>query len=129
MLSKLTRQVCRLALRNQFNNVCVVGPRLVYKVDEVKSATANYFARRSLALSSIVHDAKKDIDNPKSRKKRDKYTIGFSAEDDKKIIEYVKKYGKEVKTWKKLANIFGRKEYKYIKNHYEFYLENTPTAT
>ena len=65
MLSKLTRQVCRLALRNQFNDVCVVAPRLVYKFDEVKSAAANqnYFAR-SLALSSIIHGSKKDINNP-----------------------------------------------------------------
>ena len=95
MLSKLTRQVCRLTLRNQFNSVFVVAPRLVYKFDEVKAAAANqnYFAR-SLALSSIVHDTKKDIDSPKSRKKLAKYTTGFSADDDKKIIEYVKKYGK-----------------------------------
>ena len=130
MLFKLTRQVCRLALRNQFNDVFAVAPRLVYKFNEVKPAAANqnYFAR-SLALSSIIHDAKKDIDNPKPRKKRDKYTTGFSADDDKKIIEYVKKYGKEVETWKKLANIFGRKDINAIRDHYEFHLENTPTVT
>ena len=130
MLSKLTCQVFRLAVRNQFNDVCVVAPRLVYKFGEVKSAAANqnYFAR-NLALSSIVHDSKKDIDNPKSRKKRTKYTNGFSAKDDKKIIEYVKKFGKKGETWKKLANIFGRIEYGPIKAHYEFYIESTPTVT
>ena len=130
MLSKLTRQVCRLALRNQFNDVFAVAPRLVYKFGEVKSAAANqnYFAR-TLALSSIIHDAKKDIDNAKPRKKLAKYTKGFSAEDDKKIIEYVKKYGKEVETWIKLANIFGRKSYEHIRDHYEFYIESTPTVT
>merc|ERR1712043_143992 len=130
MLSKLTRQVCRLALRSQFNDVFVVASRLVNTFHKIEPAAANqnYFAR-SLALSSIVHDAKKDIDNPKSRKKRDKYTKGFSAEDDKKIIEYVKKYGKEVETWKKLANILGRKGYQRIMDHHELHLENTPTVT
>merc|ERR1712150_305095 len=73
--------------------------------------------------------AKKDMDNPKPRKKRDKYTTGFSADDDKKIIEYVKMYGKELETWKKLANIFGRKAFEHIRDHYEFYLESTPSAT
>merc|ERR1712150_56098 len=130
MLSKLTRQVCRLALRSQFNDVFVVASRLVNTFHKIEPAAANqnYFAR-SLALSCIVHDAKKDIDNPKPRKKRDKYTKGFSADDDKKIIQYVKKYGKEVETWKKLANIFERKEYRAIRDHYEFHLESTPTVT
>merc|ERR1712150_440674 len=130
MLSKLTRQVCRLALRSQFNDVFVVASRLVNTFHKIEPAAANqnYFAR-SLALSSIVHDAKKDIDNPKPRKKLAKYTKGFSAEDEKKIIEYVKKFGKEVETWKKLANIFGRKSFENIRDHYEFYLESTPTAT
>merc|ERR1712043_76610 len=130
MLSKLTRQVCRLALRSQFNDVFVVASRLVNTFHKIEPAAANqnYFAR-SLALSSIVHDAKKDIHNPKSRKKLAKYTKGFSAEDDKKIIEYVKKYGKEVETWKKLANIFNRKAFHLIRDYYEFYIESTPTVT
>merc|ERR1712150_368278 len=38
-------------------------------------------------------------------------------------------YGKEVETWIKLANIFGRKNYEHIRDHYEFYLESTPTVT
>ena len=135
-LSKLTRQVCRLTLLNQFNDVGVVAPRLVYTFDHVYVAAAsqNYFAR-SLTLSSIIHGSKKDINNPGKdflllfpRKKYAKYATGFSAEDDKKIMEYVKKYGKELETWKKLADIFGKKSYTEIRNHYEFYLERTPTV-
>ena len=137
MLSKLTRQVCRLALRNQFNDVCVAAPRLVYNFDKVytPSANQNYFARSVVSLgeilapSSIVHDDKKDVKYPKSRKKRAKYATGFSAEDDKVIIKYVKKYGKGVETWRKLANIFGKKSHEPIQIHYEFYLENKPTVT
>ena len=137
MLSNLIRRVSLLALRNQFNDVCVAAPRLVYNFDKVyaPSANQNYFARSVVSLgeilapSSIVHDDKKDVKYPKSRKKRAKYATGFSAEDDKVIIKYVKKYGKGVETWQKLANIFGRKNYANIRKYYEFYLENKPTVT
>ena len=129
MLFKLTSRISLLSLRNQINDVRVAAPRVIFKCDQVYAAISNqnYFAR-NLSLSLINCDSIDNHDQPKPRPTREYRRLGYSIEDDKLIVKYVKKFGDEIETYKKLETKLD-KGYATIWDHYKSQLKTTPTIT
>ena len=144
MLFKLTCRVGLLSIRNKINYVRSSAPYVTFKLDRVYAALSNqnYFAK-NISLSALYRDSTNDYDKPASnqnnfallinhdltknnnqrklRKKKAYRPRGYSAEDDKIIVECVKEFGDELETWKKLEIKLG-KGYKSIRDYYKFHI-------
>lgn len=122
-LFKLTCRVGVSSLQKQLDVRCVAAALNLDKFNWIHiTHRLNYFSR-NISLSSIVQKSIKEIkrENRKTAAKK-----RYSVEDDKLILEHVKKFGENIDTWKQLAMMIGRKTYVSIQYRYKFYIVKEP---